>query len=304
MNEIRLGEKLGSGAENTCYFRSSSNGDSPNRDNPTVVKTYNRLGKIWQNQGPTYIERCLAVFADQDIPIINIEIHDNPVLVMQDGSRKQVRTAIETPFLEDVPEKTLQYRDLTDPKIGPEMLRFICEFLHKTNEVYHEEKLGLDPCGGGILVDVFKSAVQTATLNAAKLTPRPLRERIEDRIKGVKGQIRNLIRMDGEIMLIDSGMHNLSPEGKFKFVTSLLHHLSTGGLIEIIRHANAQLPKEVQIPEEEIDALPFNGTETHRRIGLGLAKLMIPMFERYEAQRETRSEQDPTSLTKNLASAT
>lgn len=270
---FELGEKLGKGTEHNCYRTDAI--DEPTQIQDPVTKLRHWFGKIWQTPGRAFIERCLAVLKREEIEHIPTEIHENTTVV-ENGIERVEDLVIVTPFIENVDERTIRYYDLIDPEKGPALIAQLANLVVKADNIYHEDKLGLDLYGGAIVVDVISGIFQTALLEAASLVPE-----LHYVIPGIRGEIRNLILEDGKALLIDTDMHDLSREGKFKLVTRNLHHLLISSLIEILKIANEKLPVGKQIDPKQLEDLPFNGSAWHRATSQKLAKMMIPLFERY-----------------------
>ncbi len=272
MTDIEVGEKLGSGAESNCYLR--DNGDDP----PTVIKIPNWFGRIWQTQSAEYIRKCLRILGSTEIKHIRTNVHEEASISVK-GKTKLINVATETPHIEDLDHQKIRYRDLIDPTMGPELIEALSIHIENADKIFHAHKLGLDLYGGAVVVDVLRGLYQSALLQIARVLPP-----VAKLAKGVKGQIRNLIQdEDGELLLVDTGMHDLRPEGKFKFITRNLHHLLTASLIEVLKHANSKLPPEEQVLETELEQLPFNGRPWHQKLSQALFKIMVPLFQRYDS---------------------
>ena len=77
---------------------------------------------------------------------------------------------------------------------------------------------------------------------------------------------------NGEIILIDPGMHDLSKTGKIKYVTRAIHHISIALLIKLVG---------ITDPEYDTSTLPYNGSKLEKKIGEESLEVCIPLFERY-----------------------
>ncbi|MDA1060443.1 MAG: hypothetical protein O3B47_01480 [bacterium] len=272
MSTLEVGEKLGSGAESNCYLM--DNGEDPK----TVVKVPNWFGRVWQTQSAEYIRECLRILGSLDIKHIKTRIHEEADITIK-GKERRAKIATETKYIEDMDYQKIRYRDLVDPTMGPELIEALSILVEKADKIFHAHHLGLDLYGGAIVVDVLRGIYQSLLLQIAKVIPP-----VAKMAQGIKGQIRNVIQEeDGELLLVDTGMHDLRARGKFKFITRNLHHLLTASLIEVLKRANSQLPQEEQVLETELKALPFNGRSWHQKLSKALLKMMIPLFERYDA---------------------
>ena len=247
MREIyELKEKVGSGKENNCYLKL-------NRDKgPSIVKIPNWFGKLWQTQGKKFLEKCLNALKKKKINTIQTTIREDIRTVLPNGKGQNTPTIIESPFIEDIDEYKIIYEDVIDEELGPIIREKLIELIHKADELYKNDELGLDLLGGDAAQDVLNAYYQTLKLKIAEYLPEFIREKVENKTEGIRGEIRNLIMQNGEITLIDPGMHDLSKNGKFKYITNTIHHVSIATLIELIK---------ITDPEYDISELPYNGSE-------------------------------------------
>lgn len=288
MEIIRLGKKLGGGAEATCYQIDTIDTIDTKNGKPakSVAKVPSGFGKIWQTQGPEYLKKCLNAIHSKAIDVIEVTIHHD-VEVLNENQLRLEPMVIETPLIEDMEERKLTYNDLLDEEQGPDRIRRLIKLVKDGKELREESDLGLDLLGGEIVVEAIQVIVQTAILEAIKFLPPFLRSNIDNQIKGTRGEIRNLMKKtntDGKetFLLIDPGMHDLSPNGRFKSVTKMINGMSFAALIEAIKRANQKHPLHKRISEEEIASLKHHATPLEQKIAVALVNKMIPMIQRHK----------------------
>jgi len=273
----QLEEKVGSGKENDCYLKYNVD------RGPSIIKVPNWFGKLWQTQGKAFLEKCLNALRKHEINTIQTDIRENIRLAFPPkGETKSHQTIIEptiieSPFIEDIDEYKIIYSDVIDEQLGPIIREKLAELIHKADEIYSNDELGLDLLGGDAAQDLMKAWYQTIKLKIAKYLPQFIREKIENRTDGIRGEIRNLIMKDKEIILIDPGMHDLSKTGKLKIITRAIHHISIALLIELIK---------ITDPEYDTSTLPYNGSELERKFAKSSIHIAIPLFERYIERSE------------------
>ncbi len=252
------------------------------------------------------MEKCLEMIDAAGIKRVQIKIHENVTLIHPDGTQTQAPIAFETPFIEGIEDLRIKYKDIFNPETGPQTIRELAEIVRIADKLFHDKEnpRGLDPYGGEILTDVLKGLAPGLILKLSESMPQVIGTAIRSRVKGVEGQIRNFIRQspEEELMLIDPGMHDFSEKGKYTWITKPIHHhLMFASLIEMLKCANRQMPEDRQIPQEELENLPFNGSEIHRRIAKAMMALMFPVFERFDEHKAEKREEsrnpDPTPPT-------
>ena len=77
---------------------------------------------------------------------------------------------------------------------------------------------------------------------------------------------------NGEIILIDPGMHDFSKTSKCKTLFKKVHNNSIATLIELIERIE---------PDYDTSNLPYNGTALEKKFAEKSLSILIPMFERY-----------------------
>ncbi len=262
----QLEEKVGSGKENDCYLKYNID------RKPSIIKIPNWFGKLWQTQGKAFLEKCLNALRKHEINTIQTDIRENIRAAFPNGKEKNHPTIIESPFIEDIDEYKIIYSDVIDEQLGPIIREKLAELIHKADELYRNDELGLDLLGGDAAQDLMKAWYQNIKLKIAKYLPQFVREKIENRTDGIRGEIRNLIMKDKEIILIDPGMHDLSKTGKLKFITRAIHHISIATLIKLI---------EITDPKYDTSTLPYNGSKLEKKLAEESLAICIPLFERY-----------------------
>lgn len=236
-----------------------------------------------------HINRCIEAAERRGISTISTEVLTDIITYYEnDSAMKQEEIVPVTPFDPHMEEKKLRYIHLLDPEKGIERIKGLIKIVEDGRVLRLEDELGLDPLGGEIVVDIIKISTQVLLLEAAKLLPAPIRKAIEKRVEGTRGEIRNLtkeVAEDGQeyLLLVDPGMHDLSPNGKFKPVTSLINGLTFAALIEILKEAIKHHENwDKTSIESQIDALQHNATPFETKLAKRISEMMIPMALRYE----------------------
>ncbi len=272
--ERRIVEKIGFGNEGTCY----------RTDRNTVIKIPHWFGKIWQTQSKEYIIKCLTALHEEKIPCAPVKILQNTQVTHLNGEVETVPLAIEMPFYQIDP---ITYRDFLDPEKGPDRIRLIMDNIIKTDRIYQQHKYGVDLLGAQAVVDLTKGLVKCAIMEISQKTPQNIRENIRKKIGNVSLTAHNLTKVNGTALLIDPGMHNLSGVDVPTFglpthVNRFLNSFMYVSFIEILKTAaarlNENLPPERQVPIEEIENLPHNGSEWETKLVEFLIKKVEPLL--------------------------
>jgi hypothetical protein len=243
---------------------------------------------------------------EQGVRRIAVTILEHITLMHPNGKKEEIPLAYISPFIDNIKELRVRYKDFLDPETGPQTIKEFAKIVKAADEIYHDPQnpRGLDPYGGEIVTDVLKGLIPALALRLADKMPEGIRRAIRSRINGMKGQLRNFIKTKEGPMLIDPGTHDFSENGKFQSVTKTIHHLMFASLIELLKyatqkHREAGVPEKQLIPNEELEALPFNGTEAHKKIIQQLMTLMFPLFDKHIEQEKQQHTSRPTGSAKS-----
>lgn len=286
---LKFGEHIGQGLEHDVFKALG--------DKDAVYKIATWFGGKWQSQTRGFINRCLGSLEKRKIPALPIKIHED-VLCEKDNECTIEDVVIERGcFLEDMKRMRIKIKDFLNPETGPEMIKEGMKIIRDADAIYKEDKLGYDPHGGKVMNDIVKGFPQGILLKISGFMPEIIQKFINSQIKGVEGQMRNVLHRDmveakigyklkgeGKIVCTDPGMHNFltdgtyrpfikffqhaaldimgihpkTDEGKYLLVTKQIHHVGMSGLLEVLRYANSKMPQEKQIPEQEFEDLAKN----------------------------------------------
>ena len=286
---FHLGRSKGKGAEHEVRER----GHSPDsvRLHESVLKIKRQGAALWKTETEEFTRHCIASLVKNGFRVPKIEVHSNPIVREKKGKRKRIKYLLEEPAIKNIDEKVLSYEDLIDPQHGPHLLKELLRYVRAADKARKEDKVGYDPLAGAIMVDALKGIFQRAALLTAKILPKKASKFIENRIHGIQAKVRNILieEVDGvpELLCNDVGMHDFSERGKFKFLTAPTHYLAFGGLIQLIRGCNEELPKEVRIPSAEIDSLPYAQNFCTRFPAKLLWNILAPLFKRHKNKSST-----------------
>lgn len=252
-----IGPLLGIGAESRCY-QHTTNPETGKKQ--TVIKVPRRSAHLWQTVTREHMQRCLDIAQKYGIRILPTEVVDEVILYPEKGKPFRTSVALIVQYVENIDKATLTFKELTDPEKGPKLIRELMEIAEKMFKIRTDENLGLDPVGAKMILDGVKAIIKAIIIQATNQAPGIIKRVIQRRCSNYTGTVNNLIvDENGELVLMDTGMHDFSPEGKMPFITNLANRFQSTALIEIIREANRRLPKDKQIPEKEIEAIPCIG---------------------------------------------
>ena len=285
MSQLEVKEiPRGKGAEGRVHDRIHDE-ESARLAPPTVIKIFRRFAYLWQTIRADYFRKCIRSILENDFLIPDIQVHENK-RVKIGNTYKSVKVALEAPLDRHIDEKQLTYEDLTDPMEGPQLLRELIRYVHAADKARETDEIGYDPVGGEFMVDAIKGLFQRIILTLASVLPESIEETIDDRIPGIQGKVRNISKEYTEkgpaLKITDIGCHDFSGRGKFKFITGPVHELSFGGLIQLIKGCNEELPEEVRIPASEIDNLPYAKSFATKYPAKILWAIMEPLFKRHK----------------------
>jgi len=254
---LGIGDMLGKGAESRCYEHEL---DPDTEKIITAIKAPRKSSYFWQTVTKKHLQKCIDTAKKYGIKILPTEIIEEVILFPTKGRPFKAKLAIIVKYVENIDQCVLTFKELTDPEKGPSLLRQLMEIAEKMYYIRKDEDLGLDPVGAKMISEGVKAIIKAVILQATHQTPELVRKVISQMFATYKGEVNNVIVDEhGELVLMDTGMHDFSPEGKLQMVTNLANRYQHTTLIEIIYQANKMLPKDKQIPEEEISAIPCIG---------------------------------------------
>ena len=289
---MKLGKKLASGTEKRISVRVNSN----RLARPTVIGIPHGFGKTWITNKGNYYRHCENSMTRRGIHVIDTIIHENVTVTDEEGNARHVKVALETPFDPDIDKKIITIHQLTDNALGPILLRELIKYTQSAHLAKKEDRVGYDPLGGAIVKDIIIGTGQRLILTLCSVLPSYVGKRIQARIKGVQGKIRNLIidnsNSNPHIVCIDIGLHDFSDRGKFKGITLAIHFLAFAAICRLIASCNKKLPKEKQIDQKEIDQLPYQDNWFWNITAKILWEIMLPVFERYEQLHASNPEKE------------
>ncbi len=289
---IHLGNILGSGAENICHERLDP------ESNPTgrVIRRPNLFGRVWQTQfdklaNQPFVQTCLDTLHGNEIETIDFSVRQNVQLVYSRNGKEVKRKepiVTDSEYIEGINEKTVRYEDFFDPETGQKTFEDLIKITEAFNKIMEKEKLGGDCLGMEVVTDVIACEVQAAIKLAIEKTnlPEPIIRFLESKLKGVQGQMRNLLRdEDGSIKVIDPGMHDQREEtGKFRTITLALNQIMHGATVALAEHLYEEYNKqgiENFLTREELQKrIKFYGDEKYLKLGRILIARMVPHFKR------------------------
>ncbi len=269
---LYLDKKLGGGAENKCYL-------SENHDDQTcVIKIPNRFGRAWQTQGAEFLQRCMQALNELPVRSLQSKIHEDVELVYCDGrfSVKTAKTVVEQEYFPGLDEKTLDYGDLIDPEIGPRLMAVLIDLLHEAEEIRQRDELGLDLYGGAIIPEIFRGLFRRVILAITSLAPNT-----KAKIDGIRGQVRNAVLLNDEIVLTDNGFFDLSKNGKIRRLVLTAYNVCIAGSKKLLERLNER--HGLPISPQRIEEIPYSGSRIEKWLGeFLLVKIMLPLYERHE----------------------
>lgn len=260
-----------------------------------AIRALGLNGKETLSPEKPYMKRCLEVTTRHELPTIEMEVHTNTE-VIEGTNKSHQEIVLVVPHIKDIDEKKLRYVDLLDPQHGPTRIRQLLKFLQAGEDIRDIEQMGLDLLGGEVVLDIIKTAIQAKTIEVIKYLPNPLKSKILEKITGTRCEIRNLIKtMNGtgeeNLLLIDPGMHDLGPNGKFKPITKLINRLATAALAEGLAIANRRHSLWKQLNEAEIRKISPSTSHFEKELVKKLARMMTEMAERYEKTSNLNKQQ-------------
>lgn len=254
---IGIGPILGKGAEVRCYEYELH----PETERIiTAIKVPRKSSFFWQTVTRKHLQRCIDVAKKYGIKILPTEIIGEVILIPEKGEPFSAPLATVVKYVENIDQCVLTFKELTDPEKGPDLLRQLMDMAESMYYIRKDEDMGLDPVGAKMITESLKGLMKAIILQATDQTPELVRNVIHKMFATYKGDVNNvIIDEEGDLVLMDTGMHDFSPEGKLQVVTDLANRYQHTALIEIIYQANRMLPPDKQIPEEEINNIPRIG---------------------------------------------
>ena len=110
-----------------------------------------------------------------------------------------------------------------------------------------------------------------------------------EKIDGVRGQVRNTILQDGEIVLTDNGLFDLSKSGKIRRLVLTAYNICIAGSIRLLERVNEK--HQQTIDPARIKQIPYSGSKFEKWLGEFLLEtVMLPLYERHENKSRTNTQ--------------
>ncbi len=275
---------IGHGAENDCYLSTKG----------TVIKVPHLFGQLWQKQEPEHFERCTKILAAYGIRAIQTTVVRNCSLTLPNGTVQEKPFVLESPYFENLNEEKIGFDDMLDEEKGPKILRGMLEIIRKATKIYEEEQLGLDLVGGPIYGEILNGLKQNVILELSKHLPASLQQKVRASINGLDIKVDNLIDHEGELLISDIGLWDLSKDGKFVILMETFLKMVIHSLILILESANKKLPKEKQLRSDEFKNIGPNINIFQKAVVLKLIEIIVPLLYLKTSSKPKTSKQSFT----------
>jgi len=170
------------------------------------------------------------------------------------------------------------------------MLEKLIILIDNAKTLRKSRTLGLDPLGADIVIDVFKGIPQYIKYKINKILPK----KFKFQIKGIKGQMRNILLIENDIIYSDIGLHDLSRYAKRPKLMKHYNSFTFIGIIEIVKNINKELENDGRefIEWEIINKLNYPANKFHKFIAKLILKRMLVLFKKYDKNTESNEQEN------------